>query len=195
MNFAHLTYVSLHEYPHSTPSFFSLFSLVARSPEFIISIIASINATLFTSLLSPPLCLRDLDYAHLNMPATDCNTTFVELFLVKAPDLQHESRQGSVLGVVITTCVLLVFFIGARLYARGILKNAVGSDDIVMIVAAMFALVYSAVVCRACFYGLGRHLQELDVVTKVAFYKVLGPISMTSVVELSCCDKLTVTLL
>lgn len=96
------------------------------------------------------------------------------------------TRVPLVLGLTISTCVLLLLLIAARLYARSRLRNALGIDDWMMLGAAFLAValtVFGAVSCR---YGLGYHLWDRRPEWDEPYYKVsrsLFPISQTKIVK------------
>ncbi|KAL5432115.1 hypothetical protein PMIN07_003422 [Paraphaeosphaeria minitans] len=82
------------------------------------------------------------------------------------------TRVPVVLGLAISTCVLLLMLTGARLYARSHLRNARGIDDWMMLGAAALAVMLTAFGVSSCLYGLGYHLWDRRPEWDEPYYKI-----------------------
>ena len=58
------------------------------------------------------------------------------------------------------------------MYARIVLKAALGSDDIVMLVAAVLATAFGLVVGVNTLYGLGSHMWNVQAERITIYYEV-----------------------
>ncbi|KAJ4287362.1 hypothetical protein N0V90_012760 [Kalmusia sp. IMI 367209] len=82
------------------------------------------------------------------------------------------TRVPVVLGLTISTCILVLILTGGRLYARAHIKAALGIDDWMILVAAIFAISLTILGDVSCLYGLGYHLQDRRPEWTEPYYKI-----------------------
>ncbi|KAF2120488.1 hypothetical protein BDV96DRAFT_267591 [Lophiotrema nucula] len=103
-----------------------------------------------------------------------------------------ESRGPIVIGLTVTTLALVVIFVIARFYGKGVLRQALGRDDWIMLVAAIFSIPVSAIALESLNYGLGLHIWDQKAEWGVTYGKmafaadILFPISC-SLTKISLC--------
>lgn len=82
------------------------------------------------------------------------------------------TRVPVALGLVISTCILVLLVISGRLYARSRIKTALGIDDWMILAAAVLAIALSVLGATSCLYGLGYHLWDIRPEWTEPYYKV-----------------------
>ncbi|KAK1146140.1 hypothetical protein N8T08_003229 [Aspergillus melleus] len=75
--------------------------------------------------------------------------------------IEHGSRQASVFGIGVSFAVFIMVVIGLRLYVRISLINAIGVDDVLMVIGAIFTFGLSVASIIAAYHGTGRHVEDI----------------------------------
>lgn len=68
-----------------------------------------------------------------------------------------DSRQASVYGFAIAFMIAITFVILLRMYVRVFMTKAVGAEDILIVIGAMFTVGLSVASMIAAYYGVGKH--------------------------------------
>lgn len=74
--------------------------------------------------------------------------------------LPYRSQEG-LLGVVVTTCVILPFFFWGRIEGRAFRLQNFHIDDYVLIAGTLITVSVSILIAIVCMYGMGFHRNEM----------------------------------
>ncbi|KAI9783325.1 MAG: hypothetical protein M1835_003820 [Candelina submexicana] len=83
------------------------------------------------------------------------------------------TQTAAIHGVCIAFAVLSGLAIGLRLYGRIFVARAIGSDDVLIVVAAIFAWVFIAITFIAEHYGMGHHIETVPQANFPTYLKVV----------------------
>ncbi|KAF4548009.1 Hypothetical protein D9617_33g038730 [Elsinoe fawcettii] len=105
-----------------------------------------------------------------------------------------ESHASNILGLTgfFTVAVLVTMIL--RLHVRKTLLKAVGSDDIVMTIATLCAIGVFAGFCAQVQYGMGRHMEVIDLDMQQGFQRVQFGISLLTTTGITL-TKISIALL
>ncbi|KAK4157168.1 hypothetical protein C8A00DRAFT_11927 [Chaetomidium leptoderma] len=74
-----------------------------------------------------------------------------------------ETRQANIIACAVITWAIGAIFVGLRFYARGyLLRNVIGVEDWLMVVALVFSAATSAGAVEQAVYGHGKHALDID---------------------------------
>jgi hypothetical protein len=79
---------------------------------------------------------------------------------------------SAIWGATFATGILMLIFVGMRVYSRQLVKSSLGLDDWLMVAAAVIAVAFDANTIIATYYGSGYHLEDIDPAWSVPFAKV-----------------------
>ncbi|OJJ57701.1 hypothetical protein ASPSYDRAFT_133705 [Aspergillus sydowii CBS 593.65] len=103
-------------------------------------------------------------------------------------DNPHEPLDTIIYAVNIPLMVLMTVFVGARFISRTFLvRNALGIDDWMMLIAFVLAMAMSACQLVEPRYGIGRHLYDV----KYAWYPSLGKLTIAIQALFAPCSAIT----
>jgi hypothetical protein len=86
--------------------------------------------------------------------------------------LKAESLAPLINTLAIIFVVISTVSVALRLYTRKQMLNAVGPDDIFIVIAQVLAIVCSVTTVMEVFWGLGRHTKFVDTVNATKQLKV-----------------------
>ncbi|KAF1969850.1 hypothetical protein BU23DRAFT_475610 [Bimuria novae-zelandiae CBS 107.79] len=82
------------------------------------------------------------------------------------------TRVPIVLGLTISTCILVLLLTGGRIYSRVHLRKGCGVDDCMIMAAAILGVTLTSLGASMCLYGLGYHLWDLRPEWQEPYYKI-----------------------
>ena len=74
--------------------------------------------------------------------------------------LPYRSQEG-LLGVVVTTCVILPFFFWCRVEGRAFRLQNFRIEDYILFAGTLFNVTVSILIAIVCMYGMGYHRDEI----------------------------------
>ncbi|KAH7220462.1 uncharacterized protein BKA55DRAFT_217051 [Fusarium redolens] len=93
--------------------------------------------------------------------------------------LNPPSTAHKIIVVSVAFSVLSSLFIALRLYTILSITHQRGTDDYLLVISWVLALVYSVLLCAVTKYGLGRHLWDIPFVTFNRNFMKLGAVVLT----------------
>ncbi|PLB50030.1 hypothetical protein P170DRAFT_463334 [Aspergillus steynii IBT 23096] len=87
--------------------------------------------------------------------------------------IEHGTRQASVFGIGISFAVFIMVVILLRLYVRISLINAIGVDDVLMVIGAVFTFGLSVASMIAAYHGTGKHVEEIPMTSLPPMLKAI----------------------